>query len=200
VANGGAPPTGPIKVFITQPGADGATVTGISWFTIWIENAAGGSKTYSLDVAGSTVQPTTTPSNGPVSVAWDSRTVADGTPTATVTVRDSAGNTGTAQRKLSVQNGGAPLAASFTSPGEGATVSGTAWFTIWIEHAAAGSKTYTLGVDGNAVATMSSASNGPISLGWSTTGTPNGTHAVTVTVRDAAGATDSAIRNVNVAN
>ena len=127
--------------------------------------------------------------------------MADGTPTATVTVRMTPREApGTAQRKLSVQNGRAPLVASFTSPGDGATVSGTAWFTIWVEHAAAGSKTYTLGVDGNAVATTSSASNGPISLPWITTGTPNGTRAVTVTVRDAAGATSAAVRNVNVAN
>jgi hypothetical protein len=35
---------------------------------------------------------------------------------------------------------------------------------------------------------------------WSTTGTPNGSRSVTVTVQDAAGATGSATRTVNVAN
>ena len=201
VANSGAPPLPPgtIRAFITQPGADGATATGITWFTIWIENAAAGWKTYSLDVGGSPVPPITTTSTAPVSIAWDSRTVSDGTETATVTVRDSAGNTGGAQRRLSVQNTG-PISVFITQPMEAAAASGTAWFTIWIEKAAAGSKTYTLGVASNVVATMSSPSNGPVSLAWSTTGTPNGTWAVTVTVRDATGATGSAVLNVRVAN
>ena len=125
--------------------------------------------------------------------------MSDGTETATVTVRDSAGNTGGAQRRLSVQNTG-PISVFITQPMEGAAASGTAWFTIWIDKAAAGSKTYTLGVASNVVAMMSSPSNGPVSLAWSTTGTPNGTWPVTVTVRDATGATGSAVLNVRVAN
>ena len=30
---------GTIRVFITQPGTDGTTVSGTVWFTIWLENA-----------------------------------------------------------------------------------------------------------------------------------------------------------------
>ena len=87
-----------------------------------------------------------------------------------------------------------------TAPSDGATVSGTAWFTIWIENAAAGSKTYTLSVGGSAVATTTTTSNGPVSIPWSTTGTANGSTRATVTVRDSAGSTASAARTVNVAN
>jgi hypothetical protein len=296
---------GSIRVFITAP-ADGATVSGTSWLTIWIENAAAGSKTFSLDIAGTPGGSTTSTSNGPVSMAWDSRTVANGSQTATVTATDSAGNTGNGSITLNVQNTGGgdqpPLVASFTSPpagstvtgnvtvgmsetgasgtpifftlsvdstqvfttsgaatsasyswnsasvangshtlnltvrdgagrtgtaartvtvtntqppppppatikvfitqpgADGATVSGTTWFTVWIENAAAGSKTYTLSVGGATMATTTTTSNGPVSIPWSTTGTPNGSRTATVTVQDPAGATGSAPRIVNVAN
>src|SRR5207253_1904376 len=40
-----------IKVFITSP-ANGSTVRGTVWFTIWIENAAAGNKVYTLMVDG----------------------------------------------------------------------------------------------------------------------------------------------------
>ncbi|PYO50398.1 MAG: hypothetical protein DMD84_15805, partial [Candidatus Rokuibacteriota bacterium] len=95
---------GSIRIFITQPGADGATVSGTVWFTIWIENAAAGSKTYTLSVDGSVVDSTSTTSNGPVSMAWTSSGAPNGSHMATVTVRDSAGATGSAGRTLSVQN------------------------------------------------------------------------------------------------
>lgn len=34
-----------IRVFITQPDTDGTTVSGVVWFTIWLENAAAGIRT-----------------------------------------------------------------------------------------------------------------------------------------------------------
>ncbi len=119
---------------------------------------------------------------------------------------DGAGRTATATRTVTVSNGTPPppppgaITVFITAPSEGATVSGTAWSTIWIENAAAGSKTYTLSVGGTTMATTATASNGPVSIPWSTTDTANGSRTVTVTVRDAAGATGSATRMVNVAN
>jgi len=298
------PPSGTIRVYITQP-ADSSTATGTVWFTIWIENAAAGSKTFALSVAGTPGGSTTSTSNGPVSMAWNSQTVANGVQTATVSVTDPAGNSGSGSITLNVQNSGGgtppPLVGSFTSPAagttttgttsvgmletgasgtpisftlsvdstqvftisgaatsasyswnsagvadgthtlnltvrdgagrtataartitvsngtpppppsdavsvfitapsDGATVSGTAWFTIWIENAAAGSKTYTLSVGGSAVATTTTTSNGPVSIPWSTTGAANGSARATVTVQDSAGSTASAARTVNVAN
>ncbi|HEV8584180.1 MAG TPA: Ig-like domain-containing protein [Methylomirabilota bacterium] len=302
------PPPGTIRVFITQP-SEGATATGSVWFTIWIENAAAGTKTFTLSSGGVTGGSTTSTSNGPVSFTWDSRTVPNGTQTVTATVSDSAGNTGSATRTLNVSNSGggtpppAPLTAAFTSPAagatvtgsvtvgmsesgangtpitftltvdgaqvyttsgtattasytwntagvadgtrtlgltvsdgagrtatatrtvtvnnappppppspgtirvfitqpgaDGATVSGTTWFTVWIENAAAGSKTYTLSVGGTAMATTATTSNGPVTIPWNTTSTANGSRAVTVTVQDSAGATGSAVRTVNVSN
>jgi hypothetical protein len=98
------PVTGSIRIFITQPGADGASVSGTVWFTIWIENAAAGSKTYTLSVDGTAVDSTSTTSNGPVSMGWTSSGAPNGSHMATVTVRDSAGATGSAGRTLNVQN------------------------------------------------------------------------------------------------
>ncbi len=141
------------------------------------------------------------------SYTWNSASVADGSHTLNLTVRDGAGRTATASRTVNVMNTTPPppppgtLTVYITQPGaDGATLSGTAWFTIWIEKAAAGSKTYTLSVGGTTMATTSTTSNGPVSMPWSTTGTPNGSRSVTVTVQDSAGATGSATRTVNVAN
>jgi hypothetical protein len=303
VNNATPPPPGTIRVFITQP-SEGATAQGTVWFTIWIENAAAGSRTFTVGSGGVTGGSTTSASSGPVSVAWDSRTVGNGARTVTVSVRDSAGSTGTAGRTLDVSNAGGggtppPLVASFTSPAEGArvsgsvsvgmsasgtsgtpitftlgvdgtevfttsgsaataayawnttgaasgghtlaltvrdgagrtatatravtvdnppapppssirvfvtqpaegaTVRGSVWFTVWIENAAAGSKTVTLSVDGTVRATTTSTSNGPVSVPLSTTGLGNGSRAVTVRVQDSAGATGSLVRTVIVAN
>src|SRR5205807_2070192 len=115
---------GTIRVFITQPGTDGTTVTAGStvWFTIWLENASG-SRTLTLSMDGVAVGNTTTTSNGPISMPWSSSGASGGTHTATVSVRDSVNNTGNANRTIVVP-GPAKLTASINTPVEGATVSG----------------------------------------------------------------------------
>jgi len=39
-----------------------------------------------------------------------------------------------------------------------------------------------------------------VSMPWTTNGTPNGSHSVTISVRDSAGGTGQAVRVVTVAN
>ena len=190
----------PPALQITSP-AEGATV--------------GGSVTVAAGLAGGTAPFTWTvkvdnttqifSQSGPantISFSWNTTTVASGPHTLNVSVQDSAGITTTAVRNVTVQQVPTPTIRVFiTQPAsDGATVSGTTWFTIWIENAAAGSKTYTLSVGGSAVATTSTTSNGPVSMPWATAGTPNGTQSVTISVRDAAGGTGQAVRVVNVAN
>ncbi len=117
---------GTIRVFITAP-AERATVSGTTWLTVWIENAATGDKTYTLSEGGTRVGAiTTTSSNGPVSLAWPTAGGANGDRSVTVAVSDRDGKTGSASRILKVQNGGggAPLVAAITGPANGATVSG----------------------------------------------------------------------------
>jgi hypothetical protein len=141
---------GTITVFITQPGTDGTTVSGTVWFTIWLENASG-SRMLTLSIDGAAVATTTTTSNGPISIPWNSAGAAGGTHTATVSVRDSVNNTGSANRTIVIPGGPAPLVASIDSPTEGATVFGNV--AVGMSETGAGSTpiTFTLTVDGGQV-------------------------------------------------
>jgi hypothetical protein len=97
-------------------------------------------------------------------------------------------------------SGGGTIRVFITAPGNGATVRGTVWFTIWSEGAVAGSKTYTLGTGGPNVTTTTTASSGPVSLAWTTTAANNGSRTATVTVGDSAGNSGSATTTLTVAN
>jgi hypothetical protein len=92
-----------IKVFITAP-ANGATVRGTVWFTVWLENAAAGARTLTLSVNGTTITSTSGTANGPYSIPWATTTADNGSRTATVTVRDSASATGRASITVTVAN------------------------------------------------------------------------------------------------
>jgi hypothetical protein len=100
-AGGGGGDT--IRVFITQP-ASGATVRGTVWFTIWLENAAAGTRTLTLSVNGAAIGSTATSSNGPISIPWTTTTADNGSRTATISVRDSANATGRASVTVTVAN------------------------------------------------------------------------------------------------
>jgi len=92
-----------IKVFITEP-ANGSTVRGTVWFTVWVENVAAGSKTVTLSVDGTTITSTTGTANGPYSLAWSTTTADNGSRTATISARDSANATGRASITATVAN------------------------------------------------------------------------------------------------
>jgi hypothetical protein len=189
--------SGSIRVFITDPATDGTVFGGTVWFTIWLENAAAGTRTLTLSIDGVPVGTTASTANGPISMPWDSAGAAGGTHTATVSVRDGAGNGGSATRTVVIPS----ISVFITSPGsDGATLQGITWFTIWVENAAAGSKIYTMNVDGTVVGTMNTTSNGPVSMPWTTNEAANGSHSVTISVLDSAGHGGQALRVGNVAN
>jgi len=184
---------GTISVFITQP-SSGATVTGTQWVTIWIENAAAGTKTFTLSAAGQTVATTNDTSNGPIGMPWITTGTPDGPTTLTASVRDASNHTGTGSIPVTVQNGSSQLAAGFSTPAPGATVSGS----VTVGMAASGGTapyTYTLTIDGTQVA--SGASN---TYSWTTTGYSTGNHTLGLTVRDNTGATATTSRTVTVQN
>ena len=79
------------RVFITSPAA-GATVNGIVWTDVWVENFVGTSNAFTLTV-GSTVVAEGTASNH-ATLPWDSRSIPHGAITLTATVRDAAGHVG----------------------------------------------------------------------------------------------------------
>jgi len=123
---------------------------------------------------------------------------------APVTVRNPDGQTSGAQTfTISPSGGGGggdTIKVIITAPASGATVKGTVWFTVWLENAAAGSRTVTLSVNGTTITSTTTSSNGPISLPWSTTAADNGSKTATVSVRDSANATGRASITVTVAN
>src|SRR2546427_37918 len=121
VSNGGGGGGGTLRVAITQP-ANGATVSGAPWAVMWVEGPSGASNTFTLTLGGRSMGTTTTASRGPVSMPYDTRTVANGSQPLIASVRDAAGNTGSTTINVVVSNAGAPppLTASFTSPAAGA--------------------------------------------------------------------------------
>jgi hypothetical protein len=86
-----------------------------------------------------------------------------------------------------------------TSPSSGATVGGVVWANIWLDGAAGSSNVYTLLVDGVAVVTQTDPGI-HVTLPWTSTGTANGAHTLSATVRDATGNTGSTAITVTVGN
>jgi len=191
----------PPMVQITTP-AEGATVGGTITVAASLTTAGPAPFTWTVKVDNTTQIFTSTGSATSISLAWNTTSVPDGPHTLNVSVQDSTGATASAVRNITVQQP-PPLTIKvfITQPGtDGATVSGTMWFTIWIENAAAGSKTYTMSLGNSVIGTTDTTSNGPVSIPWNTAAALNGSQSVTVTVRDSANGTGQAVRVVTVAN
>jgi hypothetical protein len=188
------PASGGLSVYITQPRA-GTTVTGTNWVVVWLNGATGSSNVYTLSVGGQTVATTTTASTGPVSIPWNTATVANGSQVITASVRDAAGHTGAGSVTVTVQNAvsAPPLTAGFVSPAAGATVSGTVTVGVTASGGSGIGYTYGLALDGVLISTATS-------YAWNTTTASNGSHTLTVTVADSTGRTATASRAVTVSN
>jgi len=100
-----APPasTGALTVAVTQP-AGGATVKGTAWVVLWVEGSSGSSNAFTLAVDGKTIGTQTTAARGPVSIAWNTASTANGAHTLTATVRDATGKTGRSSLTVTVKN------------------------------------------------------------------------------------------------
>src|SRR5204863_492677 len=173
------PPTGSLKVFVTQP-TGGATVSNTVWAVMWLEGSTAASKTYTLTLGGKAMGSTTTASNGPVSMPYDTKMVVDGSQPLMATVKDASNNTGGSTVNVNVKNGIVTpptpvLTAAFTSPASGATVTGTT----------------TVGM---------SVSGSSASYAWNTSGVGNGSHTLSLTVTDTAGGSATATRSVTINN
>ncbi|HMC70711.1 MAG TPA: Ig-like domain-containing protein, partial [Mycobacteriales bacterium] len=193
------PPPGTLKVFITSP-ADGAAVNGTVWSDIWVEGAAAGTNTFTLSIGGTTLASAT--GGNHVTLPWDSTRVTNGTQTLTATVRDASSNSGAATRAFNVQNAGggtSPLVASFTSPADGATVSGTVGVGMSETGASGTPITFTLRIDGTQVSTTSGTAT-TATYSWNTATASEGSHTLSLTVGDGAGRTSTATRTVTVSN
>ena len=92
------------------------------------------------------------------------------------------------------------LSVAITQPSPGATVSGVPWAVMWVTGASGASNTFTLTLGGRTVGGGTTSSAGPVSLPYDTRGVPDGVQSLTVTVRDATGATGSQTVSVSVRN
>jgi Big-like domain-containing protein len=199
------PPTGTLKVYVTQPGG-GATVSGTSWAVMWLAGSSGTANSYTLTLGGKPMGTTTTSSTGPVSMPFDTKLVVDGSQPLMATVKDATGNTGGSTVNVNVKNGitSAPaptptLAASFTNPAAGATISGTASVDMSVTGSTATSRTFRLAVDGTVVSTQT-VGGSTASYALNTAGLSNAAHTLSLTVTDSAGGSASAARTVTVSN
>src|SRR5438034_1080155 len=197
------PTTGSLKVFVTQP-TGGTTVSSTAWATMWLEGSTAPTKTYTLTLGGKAMGSTTTASNGPVSMPFDTKMVVDGTQPLVATVKDSSNSTGGSTVNVTVKNGitTSPtpvLTATFTSPASGATVKGSTTVGMSVTGSTAVSKTFQLAVDGTVVSTKT-VSGSTTSYVWSTTSVADGPHTLALTVQDSAGGRATATRSVTVKN
>jgi hypothetical protein len=151
--------------------------------------------TFTLDVDGTRLW-TQTAAGAIASYAWDTVTAANGARALTLTITDAAGRTAAATLSLTVSN--LPtLAAAFTAPALGSTVSGIATVGM-ASSGAVGSSTFALAVDGALVSSQTAGATA--SYAWNTLTVPSGLRVLTLTVTDAAGRTAATTRTVTVSN
>jgi hypothetical protein len=138
----------------------------------------------------------------PISLDWDSRLTSDGVKTLTVSARDGAGRTGSVSLSVTVANGSTPppaLTARFTSPPNGATVSGNVTVGMAVSGASGVSNTFRLTIDGTQASTQTVADT-TAAYTWNTSGLANGSHTLALSASDAAGRTATATITVTVNN
>src|SRR5262249_20393035 len=190
VNNGGG--GGTLAIALTSP-SSGQTVSGTTWANIWINSPGTAPFTFTLTAAGATVW-SESQSATHVTLPWITTNTPDGPQTLTVTVRDSAGATGTASVNVIVQNGAGsappPLAAAFTSPAPGATVASPV--TVGVS-ASGGSPPYPYPPPANGSQVFSQTTTAPTtSFPWSPTA--NGSYTLGLPIPDAAARTATATR------
>ena len=176
----------PIVSFVNPPAGP---VSGTVTVTV---SATGGTPPYNYRVDANGTVIFTGTSN---SFSWNTTTFPNGPTTLRATVTDANGHTGTATRSVTVSTG---ITASFTSPAPGATVGGTVSVGMAVSTATA-PNTFQLSVDGTVVSTQT-VNAASASYSWNTTGGPDGTHTLSLTVTDSVGHTGSASETVTVSN
>jgi hypothetical protein len=184
--------TTPPTVALTSP-ADGATSTGRVTLTATASDAGGIAQVEFL-VDGVVIGPDTT---RPYAAAWDSSAAAGTTVTLAARALDSAGNTATSSRQVTVQaaQDTTPPTVALTSPADGATVSGVVTLSAAATDAS-GIARVEFFVDGALVATEV---NAPYELPFDTS--PYAGTTITLVARafdNAGNSADSASRQVTV--
>jgi len=133
----------------------------------------------------------------PYELTWPTATASNGTHSLTAVARDAAGNQSSTIVSVTVSNDTTAPTVTLTSPGAGATVSGTVMVT-----ATASDDIEVIGVqfklDGVPLGPEDTAA--PYEVTWTTTGAANGAHTLTAVARDPAGHATTATAGVTVGN
>ncbi|MBI2205681.1 MAG: Ig-like domain-containing protein [Candidatus Rokubacteria bacterium] len=192
--------TASFAVSFSNPTTDGVTVSGNLSVGLSTTAPWGQSKTWKLS-AGDKVLTTVTNTGTVLWYTLDTRTLPDGLNTLKAEVAYN-GETASANRTINVANGAttpppppASPTVSFTSPANGATVSGATTVTLAASGGSGSGYGYKLAVDGTSVYSGTSPS-----FSWNTTTAANGTKTLTATVTDSAGGTGTASVAVTVSN
>jgi hypothetical protein len=176
---------GRLVVTMTAP-ASGSTVTGTTTVSASVTVVGALTVTgvqFRLDGANLGAQDTA----APYSIAWDTRTTANGPHTLTAVARDMLGVEYTSDAvTVTVFNDTTPPSVALTAPSSGATVSG-----IVVVSASASDNVGVTGVrffaDGAPIGAEDTSA--PYTVSWSTSAVANGAHTLTAVARDAAGNT-----------
>jgi hypothetical protein len=184
--NNGGVTTPPPTVAVVSP-ANGASVSGAVSISASASSSAGISHVDFL-VDGAQVG---TSSSAPYGLSWSSTTVPNGSHAISARAVDSTGQSATsATVNVNVSNTvtSPPPVAHITAPAAGATVSRTVSVTATAT-SSIGIARVEVSVDGALASTSTSA---PYSFSWDTTGVANGSHTLTASAFDTAGASGSA--------
>ena len=144
-------------------------MNGTVWTDVWVENVVGTSNAFTLTVGGTVVAQGTASNHA--TLAWDSpldpgrRDHAHGDG-----ARRGRPRRGRHPRSHRPQR---PRLVFITSPPAGAMVGGVVWSDIWVEGAAAGTRTFTLSISGTTLATASASGN-HVTLPWDSSRVANG--------------------------
>ncbi len=184
-------PTSP-TVSLTSP-SNGATLTGTQTVTANASDAQGlANVQFKLDGNNLGAADTT----APYSVAWDTKTAANGNHVLTAVATNIASlSTTSSPVTVNVQNP-TPPTISFSSPAAGATISGTSQAVS--ASASADTVAVQFKLDGANLGAEDTIA--PYSVTWNTTTTPNGNHSLSAVARNAAGMSATATETVNVQN
>jgi hypothetical protein len=186
--------TPPTARFV-DPGA-GDKVRGEVPVRVLASGGSGTGYTYRVTVDGAPVYAGTEPL-----FAWDTTGTADGVRMLGVTVTDSAGGTSAASRKVTVVNTVAgTLQVKITAPAPRTVLRGVAEVTVWLEGTTGTSNTYTVLLGGKQVASLTTASRGPVRISFPTTVVADGSRLLAVRAQDAAGRTSRKSISVVVRN
>jgi phosphatidylserine/phosphatidylglycerophosphate/cardiolipin synthase-like enzyme len=189
-SSGGAPaPTdteSPVAAIVAPAG--GATLAGIANVTVQATDNVAVTRVELF--VGPASAGTSAVTSTPFGVAWDTRTVTNGSYALTARVSDAAGNVAvTPPITVSVNNAPAadtvPPGATITSPANGATLKGVATVTVAASDDV-GVTGVELRVGGSTVATSASTST-PYSISWDTSGLADGPYTLQARALDAAG-------------